>query len=104
MPWNLGVIDRIPRGEGKTFEVGGRQVAVFRGRKEELYATQAACPHKGGPLADGIVGGGTVICPRHGCRYDLQTGGALGSGCSALRTYRIELGAGRDVLLFLEEK
>ena len=98
----LGPLDRVPPGEGKAFEIGGRRVAVFRTRGGELYATQAVCPHKGGPLADGVVGGGTVICPLHAYKYDLKSGQPLGNGCPALQTYRVELGADGEMLLFTE--
>jgi nitrite reductase (NADH) small subunit len=98
----LGPIDRIPLGEGKTFEAGERKVAVFRLRNGELFATQALCPHKSGPLADGVVGGGAVICPLHGYKYDLATGQPRGHGCPALQTYRVELGESGEMLLHLE--
>ena len=98
----LGPVDRVPPGEGKAFEIEGRRVAVFRGRSGELFATQAECPHKGGPLADGIVGGGTVICPLHAYKYDLKSGQPLGNGCPALQTFCVELGAGGEMLLFTE--
>ena len=98
----LGPLDRVPPGEGKAFEIGGRRVAVFRTRGGELYATQAVCPHKGGPLADGVVGGRTVICPLHAYKYDLKSGQPLGNGCPALQTYRVELGADGEMLLFTE--
>jgi nitrite reductase (NADH) small subunit len=98
----LGPLDRVPPGEGKAFDIGDRRVAVFRTRGGELYATQAACPHKGGPLADGIIGGGTVICPLHAYKYDLKSGQPLGNGCPALQTYRVELGADGEMLLFTE--
>jgi nitrite reductase (NADH) small subunit len=98
----LGPLDRVPPGEGKAFDIGDRRVAVFRTRGGELYATQAACPHKGGPLADGIVGGGTVICPLHAYKYDLKSGQPLGNGCPALQTYRVELGMDGEMLLFTE--
>ncbi len=102
LPCKLGPLDRVPPGEGKAFEVRGRRVAVFRGRSGELFATQAECPHKGGPLADGIVGGGTVICPLHAYKYDLKNGQPLGNGCPALQTYRVELGMDGEMLLFTE--
>ena len=98
----LGPVDRVPPGEGKAFEIEGRRVAVFRGRSGELFATQAECPHKGGPLADGIIGGGTLICPLHAYKYDLKSGQPLGNGCPALQTYRVELGADGEMLLFPE--
>jgi nitrite reductase (NADH) small subunit len=101
-PCKLGPVDRVPLGEGKAFEAGGHRVAVFRTRSGALFATQALCPHKGGPLADGIAGGGTVICPLHAYKYDLKTGQPLGNDCPALRTYRVELGADGEMLLFTE--
>ena len=48
------------------FRVDGKDVAVFRCRSGNVFATSAECPHRGGPLADGLVGGDTVICPMHG--------------------------------------
>jgi nitrite reductase (NADH) small subunit len=92
-PWyDLGPAWSIPAGEGRVFRVGGTDVAVFRTRAGELFATQARCPHKGGPLADGIVGGGSVMCPLHAYRFDLASGGAVGHACGALTTYPVELG------------
>jgi len=100
--YDLGPVDRIPPGEGQTFLVGGREVAVFRSRaSDEVYATQARCPHKAGLLADGIVGDGKVICPLHSYKFDLATGTPLGNVCQSLRTYRTELTADGRVLLWL---
>lgn len=98
----LGPLDCIPLGEGKSFAVEGRRVAVFRTRSGELFATQALCPHKGGPLADGIVGGGAVICPLHAYKYDLETGQPLGNGCPPLRTWRVEVGDDGAMVLYTE--
>lgn len=77
----LGSLDDIPRGEGRTYEVRGTRIAVFRTRSDEIFATQAACPHKAGPLADGLVGGQTLICPLHSWKFDLKTGKALLGDC-----------------------
>jgi nitrite reductase (NADH) small subunit len=70
----IGHLSQIPRGEGRQFDIDGRLVAVFHLRDGGVYATQAACPHRGGPLADGIIGGTTVICPLHQKKFDLATG------------------------------
>jgi len=100
--YDLGSIDRIPPGEGQTFLVAGREIAVFRARgTDEVYATQARCPHKAGLLADGIVGDGKVICPLHSNKFDLATGTPIGNTCQSLKTYRTELTADRHVLLWL---
>lgn len=100
--YDLGPIDRIPPGEGQTFLVEGREIAVFRSRvTDELFATQARCPHRQGLLADGIVGDGKVICPLHSYKFDLATGTPLGNACQSLRTYRTEVTADRRVLVSL---
>ena len=61
----VGRVEEIPLGEGRTFVVGGTQVAVFRLRDGSLHATQAACPHAGGPLADGQTDVDVLVCPLH---------------------------------------
>lgn len=70
----IGTIDDIPVGEGRAFAVDGEQVAVFRLRDGTLRALGAVCPHKGGPLADGLTDDRVVVCPLHGYTYDLCTG------------------------------
>jgi nitrite reductase (NADH) small subunit len=98
----LGSIDQIPAGEGREFVVEGRRVAVFRLRGGGIYATQAACPHRAGPLADGLVGGTTVICPYHAWKFDLKTGlPLLGEGC--LTTYPVCVTEEGDIQLTLVE-
>ena len=101
--YDLGPATAIPLGEGRVFSVVGIQVAVFRTRAGELFATQSRCPHKGGPLADGIVGGAAVVCPLHARRFDLATGEAVGGAhaCAALTTYPVQLGLDGTILLSL---
>lgn len=98
---NLGPASRIPPGEGRAFRIGPTAVAVFRTRAGELFATQARCPHRAGPLADGLVGGGTVVCPLHAYRFDLATGRPVGDACGALETYPVEVDPAGDVLIRL---
>src|SRR3954471_4494672 len=71
-------VDDVPLGEGRVVTLDGRRVAVFRAAGG-WYALDAVCPHRGGPLADGIVCDRAVICPLHERRYDLATGAPLGS-------------------------
>lgn len=84
----LGPLYLIPPGEGRTFDVAGTRIAVFRTRKGELFATDAKCPHRNGPLADGLVGDHSVICPLHAWQFDLRTGEALTGSCK-LTTYPV---------------
>ena len=97
--YNLGPEEQIPIGEGRTVRVRGFQIAVFRTRSGELYATQAACPHKEGPLADGIIGSGKLVCPLHGYRFNLASGEPIGNECQALLTYPIRIAENGDILL-----
>jgi len=62
--------------------LGRRQVAVFRTRSGDVFATQSHCPHRQGPLADGLVGTGTVVCPLHEWQFDLSTGKSLNGTCN----------------------
>jgi nitrite reductase (NADH) small subunit len=71
-------IDDIPLGEGRAITLDGRRIAIFRSAAG-WYALDAVCPHRGGPLADGIVCDRSVICPLHDRRFDLQTGAGMNS-------------------------
>lgn len=96
---NLGPADRIPEGEGRAFRVGGEEIAVFRSRDGRVYALQARCPHRGGPLADGLVAGSCVACPLHACSFELSTGRSHRDACGDLRTYPLILTDAGDVLV-----
>ena len=81
-------MEDIPLGEGRTFVVAGTQVAVFRLRNGALHATQAACPHAGGPLADGQTDVDVLICPLHLYAYR-WTDGATTSGAAPIRLFPV---------------
>jgi nitrite reductase (NADH) small subunit len=85
---DLGPVDFIPLGEGRAYVVAGRTIAVFRQRDGRLFAADNKCPHRGGPLADGIAGAGKVICPLHAWKFDLATGRCLGEEVR-IRTYPV---------------
>jgi nitrite reductase (NADH) small subunit len=84
----LCAVDDVPAGEGRVVRLNGRELAVFRSAGG-WFATQAGCPHQGGPLADGIAAERSVICPLHERRFDLVSGEPLGHECAALQTYRV---------------
>jgi nitrite reductase (NADH) small subunit len=85
----LGSSALIPVGEGRTFVIDGVAIAVFRARDGRTFATEAYCPHRGGPLADGIVGAGSVICPLHARRFDLASGACADGSCASLVTFNV---------------
>ena len=96
-----GSLDQIPIGEGRVFRVAGRDIAVFRCRTGQVHATAAECPHRGGPLADGLVGNGSVICPLHGRVFDLRTGEAKDHTCPPLATYRVHVSPAGELTIAL---
>jgi nitrite reductase (NADH) small subunit len=95
-------LSEIPPGEGRSFVAGGEKIAIFSTRGGKVYAVQAECPHRGGPLADGLVGGTTLICPLHGWKFDLTTGNALMGDCN-IKTFRVRVDEAEQVVLTLEE-
>ncbi|GAA2611502.1 Rieske (2Fe-2S) protein [Paractinoplanes durhamensis] len=94
----IGSVHDIPFGEGRTFSVDGRMIAVFRLRDGSIRALDAVCPHKGGPLADGQIDLKQVVCPLHLNAWDLATGCSL-SGQKPVASYPVRID---DDLLFLE--
>lgn len=94
---DLGPVDFIPPSEGRAYVVAGLTIAVFRQRDGQLFATDNQCPHRKGPLADGIVGAGKVICPLHAWKFDLATGRCL-SEEATIRTYPVREVNGRIVV------
>jgi nitrite reductase (NADH) small subunit len=94
----IGNVAQIPAGEGRAFEIAGFRLAVFHTRAGEVLATQAACPHRGGPLADGLTDDAHVVCPLHDRIYDLRTGEGVGTDC-AIRTYRLRVAQDGTILL-----
>jgi len=87
--------ENIPLREGRAVKVGGRDIAVFN-LGDRFLAVDNRCPHNGGPLADGIVSGTTVVCPLHAWRVDLECGAVTKPADSAicLRTFRTRVEEG----------
>lgn len=86
--YTVGRIEDVPPGEGRAFVAGDTQVAVFRLRDGSLHATQASCPHAGGPLADGQTDADILVCPLHLYAYRWVDGVAT-SGSLAVQQYPV---------------
>jgi nitrite reductase (NADH) small subunit len=100
---DLGAADEIPRLRAKKFCLGVETVAVFRTSADEFFAVIDRCPHRGGPLSEGIVSGRTVACPLHGWVIALDSGQAMApdEGCAPILPLRLvegrlQLGLGQD--------
>src|SRR5688572_24746522 len=92
---DLGPVSDIPlRGARSVPVAGGEEIAIFRTGDDRVYALVNKCPHKGGPLSQGIVHGDTVACPLHNWTISLATGRAQGpdSGCTPTIPVRIVSG------------
>lgn len=72
----LGRADEIAPGEKKVYEADGVLVVVIN-LDGEYYCVEDVCTHDGGPLGEGKLDDGQIICPRHGARFDVRTGDAL---------------------------
>jgi nitrite reductase (NADH) small subunit len=71
-------MQNIPLREGRSVNVAGREIAIFN-LGDRFLAVDGRCPHKGGPLAEGIVTGTTVVCPLHAWKVDLESGAVKNS-------------------------
>ncbi len=90
----------IPLREARSVKFGDRAIAIFN-LGDRFLAVDDRCPHKGGPLSDGIVSGATVACPLHTRKVDLETGRVLNPPDSpqCVATFRIRV---EDDVIFLE--
>jgi nitrite reductase (NADH) small subunit len=90
----IGTLDDIPRQGARVVRRAEGDIAVFRTLDDELFALRDKCPHKGGPLSQGIVHGNKVACPLHDWKIHLDTGIAVApdEGCAARFPVRLEGG------------
>lgn len=95
-------LSEIPLGLGRSFLVQEREIAVFRTREDRAYALDNICPHRQGPLAEGMLAEGQVVCPMHGARFSLETGvcdnPTLCGAHSTLQTYALRVESGKVYL------
>ncbi len=84
---DIGAIADIPRRGARCIRTPLGRIAVFRTAADEVFAIDDQCPHKGGPLSQGIVHGAQVTCPLHSWVFSLETGRAQGADDGAVRTY-----------------
>jgi nitrite reductase (NADH) small subunit len=87
----LCTLDELPVGLGRPFRVGDRTIAVFRTRGGKVFAVDGVCPHRGGPLADGMLAGDQVVCPYHAYRYQADTGACDQPGACSVAAHPVEV-------------
>jgi nitrite reductase (NADH) small subunit len=104
MPTNrwieVGRLDDIPRRGARrvTRAKGSPPIAVFRTADDEIFALVDRCPHRGGPLSEGIVQGRAVACPLHGWVIELDSGRAEAPDEGCTQTVEIRLSGDRILL------
>ena len=94
----VGTMNDIPRLGSRVVRTSHGDIAVFRTAEDEIFALRDKCPHKGGPLSQGIVHGKRVACPLHDWKIHLDSGEAVApdEGCAA--SYPVKLEGDRVML------
>lgn len=91
-------VEDIPRLQARLVRTGYHKLAVFRTATDEIFAVEDDCPHKHGPLSQGVVHDNMVTCPCHNLEIDLASGRVLGSDEDCARTFQTRVKSGRIFL------
>lgn len=95
---DIGALDDIPPQGARVIKTAHGCIALFRTADDQVFALEDRCPHKGGPLSEGIVHGTQVTCPLHNWVFDMNSGQAQGADEGMVRTYPICVEAGRILI------
>jgi len=99
MSWiDIGALESVPLRGARKVKTAQGCIAVFRTAEATVYATSNTCPHKQGPLNEGIVHENKVTCPLHNWIFDLETGEAQGADDGKIETYEVKVEDGRILL------
>ncbi|RYH08017.1 nitrite reductase small subunit NirD [Tropicimonas sp. IMCC6043] len=99
MSWiDIGHIDDIPLRGARLVKTHMGCLAVFRTGEAEVFAASDSCPHRGGPLSEGIVHDRKVTCPLHNMVFSLETGEAQGADEGRIETFAARVEQGRILL------
>lgn len=95
---DIAALDDFPRQGARVVKTPLGCIAIFRTADDRVFALDDRCPHKGGPLSEGIVHGTQVTCPLHGMVFDLATGLAQGPDEGRVSTFAARVEGGRVLL------
>jgi nitrite reductase (NADH) small subunit len=95
---DIGPLDQIPRRGARVVRTSKGCIAVFRTADDQAFALEDRCPHKGGPLSQGIVHGTSVTCPLHNWVLSLETGEAQGADEGRALAFPLRVEAGRILI------
>lgn len=100
MNWiQVGKLEDIPRQGSRVVKTATGEIALFRSVDDQVFALNNRCPHKGGPLSQGIVHGKRVTCPLHSWVIDLESGEAISPDIGCAHRLEVRVAHGE---LFLE--
>lgn len=90
----IAPLEEIPVLGSRVLETESENIAIFRAKEDKIYAIKDQCPHKQGPLSQGIMHGDSVTCPLHNWKISLVSGEALGAdeGCTNVYETKVENG------------
>lgn len=88
---DAGTIDELPRPGARQLRTPQGNIALFRTGSDAIHAVADACPHRGGPLSQGMVYGERVHCAMHGLNLDLASGIAVAPDCGCAPVYPVRL-------------
>ncbi len=94
----VGQLNDIPRLGSRVVENNGEEIAIFRTSEDQVFALRNRCPHKNGPLSEGMVHGNKVACPLHNWNIDLTSGEVVAPDKGCVRRHEVKL-EGETVLL-----
>ena len=95
---DIGALSAIPRQGARVVKTAGGCIAVFRTADDRAFALEDKCPHKAGPLSQGIVHGSSVTCPLHNWVIDLTSGRAQGADVGQTLSFPLKVEEGRLLL------
>lgn len=95
---DIGMLEDIPKRGARVVKTARGDIAIFRTMDDRIFALDDKCPHKGGPLSQGIVQGDSVTCPLHNWVISLKTGEAQGADQGCTRTIAVKLQEDRILL------
>lgn len=90
----ISTLEEIPRQGSRVMETAFGDIALFRTHTDEVFALRDRCPHKGGPLSQGIVHGRRVACPLHNWVIDLESGEAMAPDVGCAKRFPVKVEGG----------
>jgi nitrite reductase (NADH) small subunit len=95
---DIGALESVPRRGARVVRTAAGCIAVFRTAADGVFALDDRCPHKGGPLSEGIVHGDAVTCPLHNRVIEFETGAVRAPDAGHVRTHAVRVEDGRILL------